>query len=139
ERGFRGDVETEALTPATDVRRHGQGGEEAENHGWNARQDLEDRLRPGAKAGCRVLREVDRREEAERPGDKNGDERDEQCARQQRNETERRPDLALVGAERRLRIPFRAEEEFGDGRSALERGVEEKAVRFPDDREDNAD
>ena len=53
----------------------GQRREEAVDHGRDAGEDLQQRLGPARNVGVAYSRQVDRREQADRPGDQHGDER----------------------------------------------------------------
>ena len=78
----------EGFTGVADEGGNREGGEEAEHHGGHARQDFKHRLQDAAHAPAGILRHVDGREQAKRPGNSDSDEGDEQRANQQRNEAE---------------------------------------------------
>ena len=95
----------------TDHRRHGQGGEEAINHGGDAGENLQDRLGDGADARRGVLGHVDRRHQPYRHRHHHGDEGDEKGAGEERYGAK---GTGGVAGEGRLRIPVQAEEEIAD-------------------------
>src|SRR3546814_11449824 len=73
-----------------DLRGYELKGEEAQHHAGDAREDLQDRLEDLAHPGPGVLREVDRRPEAQGCSHRHGDHGDEQGARHDRRSEERR-------------------------------------------------
>ena len=100
-----------ASPSGADPGREAERGEKAEHDGRDAGEDFQDRLGEAAEARRRVLRHVDGGEQADRPGDQHRDDRDQQRAGDQRHDAEGARRADLVGADRGLRAPLRAEQE----------------------------
>ena len=107
----RGNGETDMAAGITQERSEGDQREEAVDDGRYAGEDFQQRLRDRAHLPAGVLGHIDGREQADRHGDEQRDERDVQGAPEQWQQAE----LAFAGAgvarRREARIPLGAEEE----------------------------
>ena len=122
------------LSPAErKQRRDGQRREESVDHGRDACQHFQHWLRDRAKSAARVFGKVDGRKQADRHGDRHRDERNQECPGKQRHRAEGTGRADLVGADRELRTPLRAEDELG------QRDQPEELQRLIEHRQDDAD
>ncbi len=110
---------------------HGQKREETVDHSGHARENLERRLGPGAQARARVLRQIDRRHQADGGSHQHGDQGDQGRAGEQGHRAEGAGLAHLVGANGDLRAPVQPEQEFMN--APVDRG--EEADRFKQERE----